>query len=118
MADVKEKAQNMKSKVQKNLNLIKRGNFLEEREKILGEEKPEIFPKIRQKVEDWNPGQNIGNPVEDTQPSRARTGRTGRRPPRRRPNADVDVDRDRAPSRGQGSQIEQAGESELGIPLH
>lgn len=53
---VKDKVQDAKNRVQEGLDLVKRGNFLDQREKILGEEKPEVFPKIRNKVEGWEPG--------------------------------------------------------------
>lgn len=84
-SEIKKRAQNLKRKVQSNVQSLKSGNFLEEREKILGEEKPEVFPKIRKKVEGWEPGQNVKGVTGGKLSGKIMQNRGGEEPPIKRP---------------------------------
>lgn len=83
--EIKKRAQDLKRKVQSNVQSLKSGNFLEEREKILGEEKPEVFPKIRSKVEGWEPGQNVKDITGGKISGKIMQNRGGGEPPIKRP---------------------------------
>lgn len=106
---LKEKAQNMKSRVQQNIRSIKQGNFLEEKQQMLGEERPDVIPKLKNKLDEFEPGQNVKKIGE---------GRgTRSEPPIKKPGSTRKSSNSSSGSRDSGSSVDSGTPDTSDVPM-